>query len=43
MNLNTNNPAIGNSTIVKTNNFKAMIIGILLITTTFLVTSNTNW
>ena len=41
MNLNINNLVIRNSTIVKSNAFKAIIIGILLITTTFLVTSNT--
>jgi hypothetical protein len=40
MNLNTNNLVIGNLTIVKANNFKAMIIGILLIV--FVMASNTN-
>jgi hypothetical protein len=39
MNLNTSNLVIGNLTIVKANNFKAMIIGILLIV--FVVASNT--
>jgi hypothetical protein len=41
MNSNPNNLVIGNLTIIKSNAFKAIIIGILLITTTFLVTSNT--
>jgi len=39
MNLNTSNLVIGNLTIVKYNNFKALIIGILLIAV--LVVSNT--
>jgi hypothetical protein len=43
MNSNPNNLVMKNSTIIKSNNSKSMIMGILLITaTTFLVICNTN-